>query len=174
VSGNDVITIRVSPGTLILYLVAAWTTGAIVAVVVFALSARTQPQASTIGGVIAGTIVMLPAFRLRARFSSTGIDARNAFRSFQARWEDVAAIRIIAPGTWYSLEWSWASRMLEVETRDGQRFPLRCCTHIRRRTVEKLSAVLQQRAREYGFDVPSSLRVLSRMRWSDAFSTHYD
>jgi hypothetical protein len=50
--------------------------------------------------------------------------------------------------------------MLEVETTGGRRFPLRCCTKLRRRTVDQLERLLHERAGQYGFTVPETLEPI--------------
>jgi len=109
---------------------------------------------------LAGTAT---AARLQARFDGSGIRARNALRSFGARWADVVAIRLI-PAVWYCSDPSWSATMLEVETTDGRRFPLRCCTHLSRGKAEHLCAFLNQKAAEFHFEVPRSLTQLSGKR----------
>jgi len=99
------------------------------------------------------------ALRLRARFTPTGIDARNAFRSYSARWNDVQTIRVIR-AVWYSADPSWYAAMLRVETADGKSFPLRVCTHLSRSQVERLTTLLKERGERYGFQSPASLLEL--------------
>jgi len=98
----------------------------------------------------------LTATRLRARFTSTGIEARNAFRSLTVPWPEVVAIRLI-PAVWNCADPGWAATMLEVETVGARRFPIRCCTHLRRGKVTQLSAFLDQRAAEFHFESPRSM-----------------
>jgi hypothetical protein len=102
------------------------------------------------------------AFRLRACFDSAGIEARNAFRSFSVRWSEVATIRVI-PAVWYCGDPGWSAVMLEVETRAGRRFPVRCSTHLSRAKVEQLSSFLDRKAAEFHIDVPRSLIQLWKL-----------
>jgi hypothetical protein len=110
-------------------------------------------------GALAGTAT---AARLQARFNASGIGARNTLRSLTVRWPDVASIRLI-PAVWYCSDPGWAATMQEVETVDGRRFPLRCCTHLSRGKAEHLCAFLNQKAAEFHFDVPHSLTQLWRV-----------
>jgi len=115
------------------------------------------------GGALVGWLLgSATASRLRARFTTVGVDVRNAFRSYSARWDEVEAMRII-PAVWYASDASWAASMLQVETTDGRRFPIRCCTHLSRSQVERLTVYLRKRADEYGFDLPASLLPLWRV-----------
>ena len=114
------------------------------------------------GGALAGWLLgSATALRLRARFTAVGIDVRNAFRSYSARWDEVKAVRVI-PAVWYASDASWAANMLQVETSDGRRFPIRCCTHLSQAQVGRLTVCLQNSADEYGFDLPPSLLPLWR------------
>jgi len=112
------------------------------------------------GALLVGTAT---AARLQARFDGSGVRARNALRSFGVWWPDVVAIRLI-PAVWYCSDPSWSATMLEVETTDGRRFPLRCCTHLSRGKAEHLCTFLNQQAAEFHFEVPHSLTQLSGKR----------
>src|SRR5438046_2307283 len=57
------------------------------------------------GGALVGTAT---AARLQTRFDGSGVEARNALRSFGVRWPEVFAIRLI-PAVWYCSDPSWSA-----------------------------------------------------------------
>lgn len=102
-----------------------------------------------IGVAVPCVIALGIARRLRARFDLAGVHGQNAFRSRSFTWSEIAAIRV-TPAVWYCGDPSWAAAMLEVTTVNGERFPLRVCTHLKRSQADALSAFLQARAAEHG------------------------
>jgi hypothetical protein len=167
VSENELV-IRVSPRTLLTFALAPGVSAIVVFIVVSAALHRSH-LGWAFGAAAAWWLVHVPfVLRLRARFTPVGVDARNAFRSYSARWEEIRAIRV-APGLWYSYDSSW-TRMLEVETRDGRRFTLRCCTKLRQQTVDELGRLLQERAQRYGLEVPDSLASIHKVTWAESLS----
>jgi hypothetical protein len=99
------------------------------------------------------------ALRLRAVFTAGGIQVQNAYRSYSVRWDVVKVIRVI-PAPWNCADFGWAANVIEVEPNDGERFPIRVATHLRRSTAERLGALVEQRAAEFGFEAPPSLVAL--------------
>jgi Bacterial PH domain len=161
---DDDLVIRASPRTLLTFALAPGV-GAIVVFILVSAALHRSHLGWAFGAAAAWWLVHIPfVLRARARFTAASVDARNAFRSYSARWEEIRAIRVV-PGLWYSYDTSW-TRMLEVETRDGRRFTLRGCTKLRQRTVDELERLLRERARQYGFEVPDSLAPIHKASWA--------
>jgi hypothetical protein len=160
---GDRLVVRLSPLSLVVvFVTAAFFSLLFVAAPLAILFHRQHPDVAWVASAVAAFTWTAVSSRARASFGAAGIEARNAWRSYSVRWDEVAAVRLI-PAVWYCADFRWAAMMLEIEGRDGSRFPLRCSTHLSRRTAEKLGQIISGQAGEFGFMAPTSLLRLWKL-----------
>ena len=159
---EDPVTVRVTPVSALVIVLASlfWAVVLVgVPVVVIARSNHALVWATIVGVavVFAGN-----GLRSRASFSATGLDARSAFRCYTVRWDEVRAVRVV-PAPWNCAEFGWAANVMEIETKEGRRFPVRATTHLSRAMAERLGGFVATCAVEYGFESPGSFLALWKL-----------
>lgn len=160
---GDRLIVRLSPLSLVVvFVTAAFFSLMFVAAPLVILFHRHHPDVAWVASAVAAVTWTAISYRARATYGAVGIEARNAWRSLSVRWDEIAAVRLI-PAVWYSADFRWAAMMLEIEDRDGSRFPLRSSTHLSRRTAETLGQIIAVQAREFGFTAPPSLLPLWKL-----------
>ena len=157
------LTVRMTPVSVLIVVLASVLFSLLVVGVPLAVVARSHRTLvwATVGVVAA--VCAANAARSRAVFTPTGVQVRNAYRSYSARWDEVKLVRVV-PAPWNCAEFGWAANVIEIDA--GRPFVVRASTHLSRSTAGRLGLLLAERANAYGFDAPSSLLPLWKVNAS--------